>query len=62
LSQWKVSMTQRSSVTMPTGGEATPRRGKGGDDANWTDTDLTKPENKENPPGRFSWYKWTLKI
>jgi hypothetical protein len=47
-------MTQRSSVTMPTGGEATPRKGKGGDDANWTDTDLTKPENKVNPPGRFS--------
>jgi hypothetical protein len=33
------------------GGEATPRREKGGDNANWTDANLTGPKNKENTRG-----------
>jgi hypothetical protein len=44
------------------GGGVAPERGKGGDDASWDDTILTGPKNKENPRGRFSWYKWTVNI
>jgi hypothetical protein len=33
------------------GGEATPRREKGGDDASWADANLTGPKNKENTCG-----------
>jgi hypothetical protein len=34
----------------------------GEDDASWADTNLTGPKNKENTCGRFSLYKWTMKI
>jgi hypothetical protein len=44
------------------GGEAALRRGKGGDDASWVDANLTRSKNKKNSHGRFSWYKWTVKI
>jgi hypothetical protein len=43
-------------------GEATPEIGKGGDDTSWVDTNLTGLKNKENPCGRFNWYKWTVNI
>jgi hypothetical protein len=46
---------------MLTGGEAVPGRGKGRDDASWANVNLTEPKNKENPQGRFSWYKWMVK-
>jgi hypothetical protein len=55
-------VTRCGGVTTSAGGEATPGRGKGGDDANWADVNLTMPKNKENLPGRFSWYKWMVKI
>jgi hypothetical protein len=44
------------------GGEAALRRGKGGDNASWVDANLTRSKNKKNSHGRFSWYKWTVKI
>jgi hypothetical protein len=36
-------------------------RKKGGDDANWADTDLTGLKNEENSCGQFNSYKWTVK-
>jgi hypothetical protein len=42
--------------------EAAPGRGKRGDDASWADTNLTEPKNEENQRGRFSYYKWMVKI
>jgi hypothetical protein len=42
-------MIQHGDVMMSAGGEAAPRRGKGGDDVSWTDTNHTRPKNKENP-------------
>jgi hypothetical protein len=38
---------------MSLGGEATPGKGKGGDDASWTDANLTEMKNEE----KFSCYK-----
>jgi hypothetical protein len=45
-----------------TGGEVTPGREKGGDDASRADANVTMLKNKENPYDRFSSYKWTVKI
>jgi hypothetical protein len=47
-------MTRRGDVTTSTGGDVTPGRGKGGDDASWADANLTKSKNKENSRGRVS--------
>jgi hypothetical protein len=33
------------------GGEAAPRREKGGDDVNWVYMNLTRSKNEENPCG-----------
>jgi hypothetical protein len=44
-------VTRRDNVTTSVGGEVTPVRGKGGDDASWDDINLTEPKNKENPHG-----------
>jgi hypothetical protein len=41
-------VTRCDSVTMLVGGEAAPRKGKGADDASWTDTNLTGMKNEEN--------------
>jgi hypothetical protein len=46
-------VTRCGSVTMSTGGEAAPGREKGGDNASWTDVNLTGPKYKENPHGQF---------
>jgi hypothetical protein len=43
-------------------GEVAPVRAKGGDDTSWADVNLSGQKNKENPRGRFSYYKWTVKI
>jgi hypothetical protein len=43
-------------------GKATPGREKRGNDASWDDTNFTGPKNEENPYGRFSCYKLTVKI
>jgi hypothetical protein len=45
-----------------TGGKVAPERGKRGDDASWTDVNLTRPKNEENKCGQFNYYKWTMKI
>jgi hypothetical protein len=37
-------------------------RGKGGDIASWADTNLTGSRNEKNSRGRFSRYKWMVKI
>jgi hypothetical protein len=55
-------VTRRGGVATSAGGEAAPGRGKVGDDASWADTNLTRPINKENSRGRFSYYKWMVKI
>jgi hypothetical protein len=49
-------------VVTSAGGEAAPRRGKGGDDASWTDANLVVPKIEENSCGPLSCYKWTVKI
>jgi hypothetical protein len=38
---------RRNGVATSAGGEATLGRGKGGDDANWADMNLTTPKNEE---------------
>jgi hypothetical protein len=43
-------------------GEVTPERAKGGDNASWANANLTGSKNEENLRGRFSCYKWTMKI
>jgi hypothetical protein len=40
-------VTRRNGVTTSTGGEAAPRRGKGGDNATWVDANLTGPKIKK---------------
>jgi hypothetical protein len=47
-------VTRCGSVMTSARGEATPGRGKGGDDTCWADTNFTAPKNKENPRGRFN--------
>jgi hypothetical protein len=48
--------------TTEVGGEAPLGMGKGGNNASWVDMNFTGPKNKENTHGRFSYYKWTVKI
>jgi hypothetical protein len=62
VSSWDGSTTWHSDVVTSARGEAAPRRSKGGDNGRWDDTNLTRPKNKENTRGRFSCYKWTVKI
>jgi hypothetical protein len=37
-------MTRRGGVTISAGAEATPRRGKGGNDISWASVNLTRPK------------------
>jgi hypothetical protein len=62
LGPWEVSVTWRNSVATSAGVEATPERKKEGDDTSWDDANLTGPKSKENSRGRFSCYKWMMKI
>jgi hypothetical protein len=39
-------VTRRDGVMTSDGGEAASERGQGGDDASWSDTDLTRPKKK----------------
>jgi hypothetical protein len=55
-------MTQHDGVATSARREATSGRGKGRDDASWVDANHTGPKNEENPRGRFSCYKCTVKI
>jgi hypothetical protein len=50
-------VTWYNGVMTSAGGEAAPRRGKGGNNASWADVNLTGPKNEENQHDRFSWYK-----
>jgi hypothetical protein len=50
-------VTRCGGVMTSAEGDATPRRGKRGDDDSWTDTNLIGPKNKENLCDQFSWYK-----
>jgi hypothetical protein len=54
LTPWEGSVTCRGGVPTSTGGEATARRGKGGEDVGWTDVNLTGLKNEENSRVRFS--------
>jgi hypothetical protein len=47
-------VTQHGGMATSVEGEATPRRGKGGDDANWGDANLTRLKNNKNSHDRFS--------
>jgi hypothetical protein len=49
-------------VVMSAGVETALERGKGVDDVSWDDANLIGSKNKENPRGRFSYYKWMMKI
>jgi hypothetical protein len=40
-------MTWRGGVVTSVGGEAIPRRKKGGNDAGWADVNLTEPKMKK---------------
>jgi hypothetical protein len=62
LAPWEESVTRHNGVVTSAWGETAPGRGKRGDDTNWGDANLVGPKNKENPCGRFSCYKWTVKI
>jgi hypothetical protein len=42
--------------------DAAPRRGKRGNNASWANVNLIGPKNEKNTHGRFSWYKWMVKI
>jgi hypothetical protein len=44
-------VTWHGGMMTSVGGEAAPRRKKGGDDVNWVDTNLIEPKNKENTHG-----------
>jgi hypothetical protein len=46
-------VTRRGDVTTSIEGEMVLGRGKGGDDANWADTNFTMSKNEENPRGRL---------
>jgi hypothetical protein len=56
------SIGRKRGMATSTGGKAAPGREKRGDDASWDDTNFTGPKNEENPYGRFSCYKLTVKI
>jgi hypothetical protein len=62
LAPWEGSVTWHGDVVASVGGGAAPGRGKGGDDASWSDTNLIVPKNKKNSRDRFSYYKWTVNI
>jgi hypothetical protein len=49
-------------MTMSAGGEARSVKGKGGDDASWTDANTIVPKKEENPSGQFSCYKRMVNI
>jgi hypothetical protein len=55
-------VTRNDGVVTSARGEVTPGRENGVDDVIWAGANLTGPKNKENPHGRFSCYKWTIKI
>jgi hypothetical protein len=40
-------VTRRGDVAISVGGEASPERRKGGDDASWVDVNFTVPKNKK---------------
>jgi hypothetical protein len=62
IAPWEGSMTWCGGVTASTGWEATPGRGKRGDDTSCADVNFTGTKNEENSCARFSCYKWTVKI
>jgi hypothetical protein len=62
LAPWEGTVIRHGGMTTSTGGEAPQGRGKGGDDASWTNVNFIGPKIEENPHGRFSYYKWTVKI
>jgi hypothetical protein len=49
-------------MTTSARGKTAPGRKKGGNDVSWADMNLTVPKNEENSCGRFSCYKYTMKI
>jgi hypothetical protein len=62
LASWEGSVTRNDGVVTSARGEVTSGRENGVDDVIWAGANLTGPKNKENPHGRFSCYKWTIKI
>jgi hypothetical protein len=54
LTPWERRMTRCGGVATSVGGEATPKREKGGDDVSWVDANLTGPKNKKNSRDRLN--------
>jgi hypothetical protein len=46
LAQWKGCVTRCDDVMTSVRGEVAPRRGKGGNDINWANANITGPKNK----------------
>jgi hypothetical protein len=61
-SSWLNGKKAHGGVMTSAGVEAAPGREKRGDDSSWTDTNLYRQKNEENPHDQFSYYKWTMKI
>jgi hypothetical protein len=55
-------VTQRDGVTMLTGGEVAPGKGKGGDDVSSVDANLTRPKIKKIYAVDSVATKWMVKI
>jgi hypothetical protein len=55
-------VTRYGGVAILARGEVALERGKGGENANLTDANLTGPKNTENTHHRFNYYKWMMKI
>jgi hypothetical protein len=53
--QWEESVTRCDDMVMTARGEATPERGKRGDNVSWADANITRPKNEENPHDRFNY-------
>jgi hypothetical protein len=62
LALWEGIVTWHSGMVTSAGGEATLWREKRGDDAVGLTRFLLGKKIKKNPSGRFSSYKWNVKI
>jgi hypothetical protein len=52
---------RHSDVVTSAGGEPTPGRGKGGDNTDWANANLTRPKNEKKSRDQFSCYNLMTK-
>jgi hypothetical protein len=62
LAPWEGNTIRRDGMATSVGGEVASGRGKGGDDTSSANVNLPVPKNEEDTRGRFSCYKWMVKI